>query len=195
MYKQCSSEKSAAQQRYFESVFLEMLQTIPYDEVFVSDLCKKAGLSRKTFYRLYDTKSDLVYAMIDHAIMDGESFVPDESVGPGGMHKFLAYWKHQKPLLDVLEKNNINALLAQQAMKHVMAESPEIRGAFGADNSVEGRDTMLFLLTGLFALVLDWHSKGYDRTIDELAASIMRFLTKPAIPYSEKGYEGVGNWR
>lgn len=195
MYKQCSSEKSAAQQRYFESVFLEMLQTIPYDEVFVSDLCKKAGLSRKTFYRLYDTKSDLVYAMIDHAIMDGESFVPDESVGPGGMHKFLAYWKHQKPLLDVLEKNNINALLAQQAMKHVMAESPEIRGAFGADNSVEGRDTMLFLLTGLFALVLDWHSKGYDRTIDELAGSIMRFLTKPAIPYSEKGYEGVGNWR
>ncbi len=195
MYKQCSSEKSAAQQRYFESVFLEMLQTIPYDEVFVSDLCKKAGLSRKTFYRLYDTKSDLVYAMIDHAIMDAESFVPDESVGPGGMHKFLAYWKHQKPLLDVLEKNNINALLAQQAMKHVMAESPEIRGAFGADNSVEGRDTMLFLLTGLFALVLDWHSKGYDRTIDELATSIMRFLTKPAIPYSEKGYEGVGNWR
>ena len=195
MYKQCSSEKSAAQQRYFESVFLEMLQTIPYDEVFVSDLCKKAGLSRKTFYRLYDTKSDLVYAMIDHAIMDGESFVPDESVGPGGMHKFLAYWKHQKPLLDVLEKNNINALLAQQAMKHVMAESPEIRGTFGADNSVEGRDTMLFLLTGLFALVLDWHAKGYDRTIDELAASIMRFLTKPAIPYSEKGYEGVGNWR
>ena len=195
MYKQCSSEKSAAQQRYFESVFLEMLQTIPYDEVFVSDLCKKAGLSRKIFYRLYDTKSDLVYAMIDHAIMDGESFVPDESVGPGGMHKFLAYWKHQKPLLDVLEKNNINALLAQQAMKHVMAESPEIRGAFGADNSVEGRDTMLILLTGLFALVLDWHSKGYDRTIDELAGSIMRFLTKPAIPYSEKGYEGVGNWR
>lgn len=195
MYKQCSSEKSAAQQRYFESVFLEMLQTIPYDEVFVSDLCKKAGLSRKTFYRLYDTKSDLVYAMIDHAIMDGESFVPDESVGPGGMHKFLAYWKHQKPLLDVLKKNNINALLAQQAMKHVMAESPEIRGAFGADNSVEGRDTMLILLTGLFALVLDWHSKGYDRTIDELAGSIMRFLTKPAIPYSEKGYEGVGNWR
>ena len=195
MYKQCSSEKSAAQQRYFESVFLEMLQTIPYEDVFVSDLCKKAGLSRKTFYRLYDTKADLVYALIDHAILDGESFVPDESVGPGGMHKFLAYWKHQKPLLDVLEKNNINALLAQQAMKHVMAESPEIRGAFGADNSVEGRDTMLFLLTGLFALVLDWHSKGYDRTIDELADSIMRFLTKPAIPYSEKGYEGVGNWR
>ena len=194
MYKQCSSEKSAAQQRYFESVFLEMLQTIPYEEVFVSDLCKKAGLSRKTFYRLYDTKSDLVYAMIDHAIMDGESFVPDESVGPGGVHKFLAYWKHQKPLLDVLEKNKINALLAQQAMKHVMAESPEIRGAFGADNSVEGRDAMLFLLTGLFALVLDWHSKGYDRTIDELSASIMRFLTKPAVPYSEKGYEGVGNW-
>lgn len=195
MYKQCSSEKSAAQQRYFESVFLEMLQTIPYEDVFVSDLCKKAGLSRKTFYRLYDTKADLVYALIDHAILDGESFVPDESVGPGGMHKFLAYWKHQKPLLDVLEKNNINALLAQQAMKHVMAESPEIRGAFGADNSVEGRDTMLFLLTGLFALVLDWHSKGYDRTIDELATSIMRFLTKPAVPYSEKGYEGVGNWR
>ncbi len=195
MYKQCSSEKSAAQQRYFESVFLEMLQTIPYEDVFVSDLCKKAGLSRKTFYRLYDTKADLVYALIDHAILDGESFVPDESVGPGGMHKFLAYWKYQKTLLDVLAKNRISALLPQQAMKHVMSESPEIRKSFGADQSNEGKDAMLFIVTGLFALVLDWHEKGYDRTIDELAASIMKLLTKSHISPSQDINEGVGNWQ
>ena len=181
MYRQCISEKTARQQREFERNMLEMLQNTPYDNISISDLCRRTGLSRKIFYRLYDGKSDVIYAMIDHAILDAQSYIPDESVGTGGVHSFLAYWREQKPLLDVLRSNQISALLQQQAVIHILEEDPEVIHSFGAEDISRRRDMIVFYISGLFSLVLDWHDRGFDRTIDELSAIIMDLLMNPPV--------------
>lgn len=180
MYSHCVSEKSAAQQRQFEAALQELMKERLFEEISISELCRYTGLSRKTFYRLYEAKADVVYAMIDHAILDAEGFVPDESVGPGGLHKFLAYWKSRKDLLDVLKKNRISALLPQQAVKHAMVEAPEIVRCFGADSEY-GREKMIFYVTALFALVQDWHNRDFDRSIDALSAMMMQLMTTPPV--------------
>ena len=177
MYSRVVSEKSAVQQRRFEAAMLEMMKESLFEEISISELCRFTGLSRKTFYRLYDAKADVVYAMIDHALLEAGNYEPDQTVGPGGMHKFLAYWKSQKELLDVLKKNRISALLAQQAMEHIMREAPEIVRCFGADGDSHGRESMIFYVTGIFALVLDWHSRDFDLTIDDLSGLLMKLMT------------------
>lgn len=181
MYRRCVSEKSAAQQRQFESAMLEMMKQRLFEEISISELCRHAGLSRKTFYRLYDAKHDVIYALIDHTILDAGSFEPDESVGSGGLHRFLAYWKSRKELLDVLKQNQISALLSQQAVIHVMEEAPEIAHCFGADDSPFGRELIIFYISGLFSLLLDWAYKDFDRSIDEMSALIMELLVKPPV--------------
>ena len=181
MYGQCASERSAAQQRMFEAAMLELMSQRLFENISVSELCRYTGLSRKTFYRLYETKADVVYAMIDHAIMDASSYVPDPSVGPGGLHRFLAYWRSRKDLLDVLKKNQISALLQQQTVIHVLNEVPELVHVFGADSSRNGRDLLVFYISGIFSLVLDWHGHGFDRSIDELAASLMELMMTPPV--------------
>jgi len=181
MYSRCVSEKSAAQQRKFEAALLELMKERIFEEVSISELCRYTGMSRKTFYRLYESKADVIYAMIDHALLDAGSFVPDQTVGPGGLHKFLAYWKTQKELLDMMNKNRISALLSQQAVIHIMHEAPEITRCFGADDSPFGENAMVFYVTGLFSLVLKWHDRQYDMSIDDLSALIMRLLTNPPV--------------
>lgn len=177
MYRHCATEKAAAQQRQFEAAFVALMGKQLFEEISISELCRMTGLSRKTFYRLYDTKSDLFYAAIDHALLDAAAYVPDASVGSGGVHKFLAYWQHRKDLLDALSNNRASAILSQQAVIHVMNEAPELIRAFGAENQDHGRDLMVFYITGIFSLVLDWHYRGYDRSIDELSKIIMELLT------------------
>ncbi len=181
MYRQCTSEKAAAQQRQFEAALLEMMRDRLFEDISISELCRYTGLSRKTFYRLYEAKADVVYAMIDHSLLDAGSFEPDETVGPGGLHRFLAYWKSRKELLDVMKKNRISALLSQQAVIHIMNEVPEIARCFGAEDSPYGRETMIFYVAGLFSLVLSWHSRDYDLSIDQLSALIMQLLTTPPV--------------
>lgn len=183
MYTKCTSQRAADQQRLFEQVMLDMLKDQLFEDISISELCRRAGLSRKTFYRLYEAKADVIYAMIDHAVMEAECFVPDASVGPGEMHRFLAYWKSRKEFLDVMKSNRISSLLSQQAVLHVMREAPEIVRCLGAEDSVHGRQSLIFYVTGLFSLVLDWHDRDFADSIDEMAAMLMRLMTTPPVKY------------
>ena len=176
MYSQCVSEKAAIQQRRFEAAMLELMEQKLFESISISELCRRTGLSRKTFYRLYEAKADVVYGMIDHALMDAYTFAPDETVGSGGMHKFLAYWKSQKRLLDVLAQNRISALLQQQAIIHIWNEAPEIVTCFCAGNPEMGKEIVAFCISGLFYLVLDWHQRGFDRSVDEMSRILMELL-------------------
>lgn len=185
MYRQCCSEKAALQQRKFEECMLDAMILQPYDSISVSALCREAGLSRKTFYRLFETKADVIYALIDHTIMDAAFYQPDEAAGSGEMHRFFGYWKSQKRFLDGLAQNNISNLLTQRCIAHILRESLDIMQAFGTDASDFPRETMMFYLSGLFALVLDWHQHAFDRSIDEMAALVMQLLTVPPIKHPE----------
>ena len=176
MYRKCTSEKSAAQQRQFEAALMELMEEKLFENISISELCRVTGLSRKTFYRLYEAKADVVYAMIDHAIMDTNTFVPDETVGEGGMHHFLAYWKSRKQLLDMLAKNQISVLLSQQAILLVLEEEPDIVNCFCAGSSDVRQEMVTFCISGLFSLLLDWHKRGFDRSIDEMSRILMEVV-------------------
>ena len=186
MYKKCVTDKAAAQQRKFESALQELLKDRLFEDISISELCRYTGMSRKTFYRLYDTKADVVYAMIDHTIMEEATCEPDLSVAAGELHQFLAFWRSRKELLDVLQKNQISALLAQQAANIALHETPDRLRLFGVEDNANARDMMLFYLSGFFALVLDWHSRGFDRSIDEVCDVLMQLLTKAPIASLQK---------
>lgn len=181
MYRQCVSEKGAAQQKLFEDALLDCMRTRLFEEISISELCRTTGLSRKTFYRLYDSKADVIYSMIDRTILEKESFIPDASVKPGGMHNFFAFWLNKRDLLDMLEKNRISALIQQQAVAHTLAESPEIVECFCTENNEYRREMITFYITGLFSLVWDWHRSGFARSVDEMAELGMSLMMEPPV--------------
>ena len=181
MYTLCTTEKTAQQQKQFEQVFLQMLLESHYDAVTISELCRRAGLSRKIFYRLFDQKADVLYALIDHTLLEGETYVPDESVGPGELHRFFAFWQHQEPLLDMLLKHQNSHMLTDRAIRHILNENSSIVHTFGADCGKFGMETILFYISGIFSLVLTWHQTGYSHSIDEMSQLLMNLLSTPPV--------------
>ena len=181
MYTQCSSEKATQQQRKFEACFLDAWAKEPYDKISISGLCRDAGLSRKTFYRLFECKTDVILALVDHVIMDETFYEPDESVGSGDLHRFFGYWKSQKYFLDVLRQNDCSHLVTDRVITHIFRESPEVHYVFGTADSEIARETIIFYLSGMFTMVLDWHRQGFTRSIDEMAKITMQLLSTPPI--------------
>lgn len=181
MYTLCTTEKTAQQQQQFEKTFLQMLLESDYDAITISDLCRQAGLSRKMFYRLFERKADVLYALIDHTLLEAENFVPDESVGPGELHRFFAFWRTQEDLLDALLKHQNSSLLTDRAVRHVLNEESNIVHTFGADAGKCGFETMVFYMTGIFSLVLTWHIQGYSHSIDEMSHLLMDILSTTPI--------------
>lgn len=183
MYTLCTTEKSARQQRQFETAFLSLSLEQSYDDITISEVCRRAGLSRKIFYRLFERKADVLYALLDHTLLDGETYQPDPTVNAGGLHCFFAFWREQKDLLDVLKMNQSSALLTERALRHILKENADVQHCFGADSIPYGREALLFYVSGIFSLVLNWHDQGYAQSIDQMSQAMMYLLTTPPVKH------------
>lgn len=181
MYTLCITEKTAKQQHVFEQTFLQMLLETHYDEITISELCRRANLSRKIFYRLFDKKADVLHSLIDHTITESEFFTPDESVGPGDAHQFFAFWKANPALLDALLKHQNSHMLTDRAIRFAMQEEGSPVRKFGKEEFKGSPEIIAFYMSGIFSLLLHWHAQGFDRSIDELSALLTNILTSPAI--------------
>lgn len=51
-------------QQWITAALLEMMRQMPYASISVRDLCRRADLSRQTFYNLYGSKEDVLHAYL-----------------------------------------------------------------------------------------------------------------------------------
>ncbi len=178
MYRQCTTEKSSLQQRKFQQCMLEAMLNGTYDSISISSLCRDAGLSRKTFYRLFDSKTDVLTALLDQVFLDSQSYVPGPEIKPGGLHHFFAYWKEQKRILDALSKQGCTSLLMDRAAAFILREDNDLVHVLGADQE-NGMEILLFNLSAIFSLVITWYASGYKKSVDEMADLLMELMTTP----------------
>lgn len=186
MYKHCTTEKAALQQRRIEECLLTVMQDKPYGEITVSSLCEQTELSRKTFYRLFESKQDVLYSLIDRIIRDYIRYrLPQNRATPAvpqDLLSFYCYWLEQRPLLDALSKNGISPTLYERCVRHVMEEDTDILLQLGANlGQMSNQETVTFYLSGLLTLVVAWHHNGYRKTPEEMAALTHRLLSTPLI--------------
>lgn len=180
MYKTCSTEKSVQQQRLLAQSLLSIMLVTPYAEISVTALCEKANLSRKTFYRLFGCKDDVLCALIDHTLTDYFAFQPrDLPLLPGpqrDLQRFFAYWQLQKPLLDVLLKNRRTRLLNERFLTLVLQEHWSDRIPFHAPDPETRREQLIFFISGLLGCLLNWHQSGFDKTPTQMATTVFQMV-------------------
>ena len=71
----------------------------------------------------------------------------------------------------MMRQNRISALLSQQAVIHIMNEAPEILRCFGAEDSVFGRDKMIFYVPLLGKQMKTIYTARFARSLSGLYAS------------------------
>lgn len=183
MYNQRVTEKGALQQALLQRSLLEMLETVPFEKITVINLCEHAGLSRKTFYRLFTDKTDVLYALVDQTITNYINFEYPDAIdtveAPARMQQFLAYWKSQKAFLDILKKNKMITVLFERSIDHIMNEDFSTMQKFGAYEHPDAKEIILFRYSSILSLVVYWYKRGYHQSIPEMAALMCQLLTNP----------------
>lgn len=79
-----------------EHVFVELLQTKELSEITVSDICKKAGLNRTTFYSNYIDIYDLADKIKERLEVDITLLYQDERMNKSNSNDFLKLFRHIK---------------------------------------------------------------------------------------------------
>ena len=191
MYKRCTTEKAALQQRKLEECLLSVMQDKPYSEITVSSLCEQTDLSRKTFYRLFESKQDVLDSLIDRTLREYIRYPLPQSVDTAEVSpdllSFYCFWLDQRKLLDALSKNGMSTMLYDRSIRHILQEETDILRQLGIVPSLqENTEALMFFLSGILTLVVGWHHTGYQKSPLQMAAITEKLLSQPPVRLIEK---------
>lgn len=184
MYKLCKTEQSALRQRQLEEGLLRIMGSTSYDEITISDLCQQLEIPRKSFYRYFTSKDGALYALIDHTLMEFESFGYPSKPGEKrslqrDLEKFFLFWKKHSSLLDALQRSGLSGVLIERAINYSLSDVV-FPGKFLPDESRWMQEhVVMFSVCGLMSMTLQWHRDGYQQEITDMARVAVRTLTCP----------------
>lgn len=184
MYKLCKTEQSAMRQRELEQGLLAAMSTHQYEEISVSDLCDHMGIPRKSFYRYFSSKDGALHALIDHTLLDYESFPAVKKSGEKwsfqkDLERFFLFWRAHKPLLDALERSGISGVLVTRSIDHAMSDVGAPRRFQPQEERFAQEQAITFVVCGLMSIMLNWHHTGYQMRPDQMAEIAVQLLMKP----------------
>ena len=181
MYKHCNTEESAQRQRQLEQCLLTLMNERLLPQITIGDICSQAGISRKSFYRYFDSKEDCLHALLDHAIMDGTTYYlpgPDSSNQTLDLCcRIFEYWKIQTPLLDALERNGQSLQLLQRMVRYILEEEPEYARFMGISNH-DLMEHVVYSVGGIMGLILTWHHEGHQKSTAQMGAILNRMIQR-----------------
>lgn len=170
MYKHCNTEESAHRQRQLEQCLLELMVDTSYAGITIGQICEQAGVSRKSFYRYFDSKDDCLHALLDHTIMDASTFYMSVD-DPGDMLSFCTrifeFWYRQTPLLDAMERDGQSLQILQRMIRYILEEEPEYARHMGISQH-DVMEHIVFTVSGVMGLVLTWHHERYPKTAEQM---------------------------
>ena len=190
MYKLCKTEQSAARQRQKEQGLLTAMQTIRYEDINISELCQRLGIPRKSFYRYFSGKDGALHALIDHTLMEYESFSAahqtEKRTLQNELERFFRFWMAHKKFLDALQYSDISGVLVKRTIHHAVTEGFFPERFLQNEERVVQNHVVSFAVCGLMTMMVQWHHNGYPESSSELAQVAARLLTQPLFPHALK---------
>lgn len=160
----------------------EMLKEMPYDKITVSELCARAGLPRRSFYRYFNNKNDVLeYAMMNlmrecvlYSIEELSLEGPLEEV----FFRFFTYWKDRRAdWLRFLSANHLEVVLIRK-FQEWFYEERRIRYVNKGINEEHLRIAMTFILGGIMMLLFQWATDDFKTDAKDLARYANMLMTQ-----------------
>lgn len=185
MYLQCTSEETAMRQHMIGQTLLNMMQEQSYEAIKVGEICKKANVSRRLFYRYFSCKDGALSALIDNALLEHNQYTIDEGIDPADIDTYMVgifrYWKNQVRLLDALHNNGLDGMYLERALNFGVNEDFHLRKCLEYGGMPCDIETITFAINGITSVVLGWHHGGFQKTPQEMGTILKRLLCAPLL--------------
>ena len=176
MYHIKSDRRSQASADEIVRGLLECLKMNPLKNITVSDLHRVTGISRATFYRLFDTPEDVLIYQLDRITEDAAS-VYENSSGQSAsqlMEQTISLGLQNHEFLQALIQNGRHDLLYQYTEKN-LHKLDSVKAIFSEDMDPLEREYVIANLSmSMVASQVTWARNGHR----ESAKDMMRYLKR-----------------
>ena len=140
----------------------DLMAELPFSEITVTRICQEALVGRKTFYRNFERKEDVVELMIDHIRAEYEKDLEKIPLEQATHHHFVFLAKHMEFLI-LLQKAGQTPLLTGR----FSSLQPRFMPRWSADERHNAYRTAV-AVAAMEAVVRLWAERGFRETPEEL---------------------------
>ena len=166
-----------------------MIETVGYEAISVSEICRMAQMPRKAFYRYFDTKEDVALSLIDHTLAGYDDYVQSKTQTQGRtvaseLESFFSFWQQgdARRVLVAIMKNGLEGRLIQRSISFSVSEMPSIRRFMSSDSKGAEEHIFRFVITGLMSVMLSWFKGGCVESSREMSRIVQRLVAEPIFP-------------
>lgn len=105
MFNQSSNKRIQESMRLICESFLYLLQSNNYRDLTINEICDNAGVGRKTFYRNFDSKSDIIDYILCIKFSEMVDEINQQENEDGIFEHIIIFWANNKELLSIISKN------------------------------------------------------------------------------------------
>lgn len=154
---------------WIHDALLQLLQQRKYDQITIKDICKKADLSRQTFYQIFDSREEVMeyhFSLLFQQFVDRCDSFQNISQYDIAYRFFEGFYWH-RDFVQILIDNNMIYLMEQQFEKYLQRITP-----FQESSQRFGNETYItaFIAGALTRMLVHWFEQDCDLTIPQLCA-------------------------
>ncbi|WP_026882170.1 TetR/AcrR family transcriptional regulator [Clostridium akagii] len=173
-----NSQNGITKESIFTALMILMEQK-NFNEISITELAKKAGVSRMAFYRNYNKMEDIITNYLDEflenyakRILGSEKIDNYESV-----RIYFAYFRKQDKLINNLNNSNLNYLILERCTGffHVLFQNSVCKKSHFPERD---RYTIEFLVGGLYKVLIEWANSGMKESDEEMSKIICDLMNE-----------------
>lgn len=155
--------------QWIHDALLQLLQQRKYDQITVKDICKKADLSRQTFYQIFDSREEVMeyhFSLLFQEYVDKCEAFQNITRYDVTYRFFEGFYCHRE-FVQILIDNNMIYLLELQFEKYLQQIVPFREFSQRGEHADY---VTAFMAGALTRMLVHWFRQDCDRSISELCA-------------------------
>ncbi len=152
-------EANAFVKECITTALIQMLKSHTFEEITVSDLVKKAGVGRVSFYRNFESKEDVLRKHLK-ALLDKWAKQYDGLTDYNLVKAIFEHYYDNREICILLYRRGLSRI-SLESVKDVCGPKPEQSNVVAY--------TAAFIAYGLYGWIEEWFKRGMKETPEEMA--------------------------
>jgi AcrR family transcriptional regulator len=165
--------------KFITDAFFACLKENPYKKVKISEICRRAGVARSTFYNHYDFVEDIPYVhYFEDWLVDLEKLIDDllakkiplEEASLRIVEWVLSYWQEHMDEYELLQTAGMESVLLKLFYQCTTLSLDKFMGQWGTFSNPVILECMVSQgATSLLSILKIWFNTGMEFSIEEMA--------------------------
>lgn len=163
-----------------ESIFTALMILMKkknFKEISITEITKKAGVSRMAFYRNYNIKQDIITTYIDELFQEySNEIIRKENIDNyENLRLYFSYFRKQEKLISNLISSNLINMLLDKCIESFYAISQNM--PCNKSYSPEQHKFWIeYMAGGLYNVLIEWAKSGMKQSDEYMAKISSQFI-------------------